>query len=399
MPEAAGKEVPSIEEKRKPRRRWRWQPPRLQRSTGLRSREGRSSKKKKKAAAVAAVAAAARERRAKPVPPWFESGLIFERVSLEKKKDEYTGEELRRRATEKINSLACQITIFTDGSTDHKQENGGAGIYIEDNRSGERHELIFPAGEWCSSFGAECKAMAEALKWLTANLDDAVICTDSLSMHSALMSNDWRNKTNLIVEIKRRVKEIGKRITLLWIPAHCDLLGNDRADDLAKQGSKMRQDDTPVTFEIAKARINRRKWQPTHTRAMDTYQERRQPRADIEKIWPRRVRTLFARLRSGHAKELRQYMYLIDQEDSPTCQACEEDDETIEHVLCHCPALGSKRRAIFPEQPTVAQLTKDPEKCRQLLQERFEDLKLNTEKPVNVGRPSGRRSEPAVALA
>ena len=82
-------------------------------------------------------------------------------------------------------------------------------------------------------------------------------------------------------------------------------------------------------------------------------------------------------------------MYLIDQEDSPTCQAFEEDDESIEHVLFFCPALGLKRRTIFPEQPTVAHMTTDPESCRKLLQERFKDLKINTEETRESGTALG----------
>ena len=66
-----------------------------------------------------------REIQAKPVPPWYEIGIIFERVELEKKKESYSNEELRTRAMEKIASLAFQVTIYTDGSTDGKQENGG----------------------------------------------------------------------------------------------------------------------------------------------------------------------------------------------------------------------------------------------------------------------------------
>ena len=340
-----------------------------------------------------------REQQAKPVPPWYEIELTFERVQLEKRKEDYTDEELKTRALEKIESLACRVTIYTDGSTDGNQENGGAGVYIEDQRTAETYELTFPAGKWCSSFGAECTAMVEALKWLQNNPDDAIICTDSLSMHSTLANNDWRNNTNLIVQIRELIRDIRQKVTLLWIPAHCNLHGNDKADALAKAGTTMQQDNTPVTFAIAKARIMRRKWEPQHPRAIATYQQRRKPVTDVEKKWPRRVRTLFARLRTGHAKELRQYRYLIEKEDEPTCTACEEDEESIEHVLCHCPTLERKRRMLFEEPPTVAHMTNQPEKCRKLLQDRF-DLKLeeNTAQPVREGRPRGRQREPAGAL-
>ena len=94
--------------------------------------------------------------------------------------------------------------------------------------------------------------MVEALKWLQKNPDDAIICTDSLSIHSALANNDWRNNTNLIVQIKELTENIKQKVTFLWIPAHCNLHGNDKVDSLAKTGTMMNQDNTPVTFAIAK---------------------------------------------------------------------------------------------------------------------------------------------------
>ena len=59
-------------------------------------------------------------------------------------------------------------------------------------------------------------------------------------------------------------------------------------------------------------------------------------------MWPRNVRSLYARLRTGHAKELRDYRYKIDQEDDPFCDytGCgQEVAQTIQHVLVDCPAL------------------------------------------------------------
>ena len=100
----------------------------------------------------------------------------------------------------------------------------------------------------------------------------------------------------------------------------------------------MQQDNVPVSFEIAKARILKRKWTPQLSRARATYQERRSPKSEVEKTWPRQVRTIFARLRTGHSKELPQYRYMIEKDDEPTCQEYDDDEETIEHILCHCPA-------------------------------------------------------------
>ncbi|GFR83659.1 hypothetical protein ElyMa_005980700 [Elysia marginata] len=42
------------------------------------------------------------------------------------------------------------------------------------------------------------------------------------------------------------------KATLQWIPAHCNIHGNDMANELAKEGATEMQEDKPVTFSEAK---------------------------------------------------------------------------------------------------------------------------------------------------
>ncbi len=88
------------------------------------------------------------------------------KVGLEKKKAECTEEQLKAIATAKINSYVVNYRIFTDGSTDGKQTNGGAGTYIEDADGREVATYEEPAGALCSSYGGECVAMLRACKWI-----------------------------------------------------------------------------------------------------------------------------------------------------------------------------------------------------------------------------------------
>ena len=103
-----------------------------------------------------------------------------------------------------------------------------------------------------------------------------------------------------------------RRSHLLWIPSHCDIPGNERADALAKEGSELNQDNTPVTHKIVKSKIKARKWAETHKRAIDTYGNRRKPDFKTEKKWPKIVRSQFSRLRTGHAMELKAYQHRLD---------------------------------------------------------------------------------------
>ena len=165
---------------------------------------------------------------------------------------------------------------------------------------------------------------------------------------------------------------------MLWVPSHCQIPGNDEADRLAELGTKLSQSEVPVTSKITQARIRREKWKIDHVRAAQTFQDRRQPRTEIEKNWPRDVRTLYARLRSGHAKELNYYSWLIEKDEDPSCK-CGAEKETIEHVISECPLLDEKRKVLKLQNIKTDIMVKDPEKCRKLLEERFPGLRLRDE--------------------
>ena len=58
-----------------------------------------------------------------------------------------------------MKEITSEVVIFTDGSTDGNQNKGGAGVFIHDRRNDVRERLSYPAGEICSSYGAEGVAL------------------------------------------------------------------------------------------------------------------------------------------------------------------------------------------------------------------------------------------------
>ena len=154
----------------------------------------------------------------------------------------------------------------------------------------------------CSSYTGECVALLEALNWLLENPQTSLICTDSLSLHGSLASNNWKDKDPWLKGIQENIYRNPSQITLFWVPSHCGIKGNEAADRIANEGAEMCQDNFPVTHQIVKAKIKARRWEVTHEQAKNTYKERRKPKVEVEKKWPRHVRSLFARLRTGHAE-------------------------------------------------------------------------------------------------
>jgi len=52
-------------------------------------------------------------------------------------------------------------------------------------------------------------------------------------------------------------------------------------------------------------------------------------------------------------------LHTISLVDIPRCRMCEQEDETVGHVLCECPELSSIRECVFGEVwPTPADIKK-----------------------------------------
>ena len=321
-----------------------------------------------------------RETTTAALPPWRHlSNLTLDQVVLTRPKSEYELDELKRMTMEKLDELEPDTRIYTDGSTDSQQRNGGAGVFITDENGNVLLEASYPAGKICSSYSGEAIAALRALEWVEENgVQKCTIITDSLSLHNSLESNDWKNNDPWLKQIKSILHRIPTTVIMLWIPSHIDVHGNEKADALANAGTTMDQSEIPVSHKTIRSKIKNRKWEISHERAVQMYGDRRGPRVDIEKKWPRDVRRLFQQLRTGHCKLLKKYRFLIDLEDNATCDQCHEGEETLEHVLCRCPALELNRRRHTEGEVTVDMMVTDPETCRRILKGRFPDLEIKT---------------------
>lgn len=328
-----------------------------------------------------------RETTTPPIPPWetFDN-LSIRYVELEKKKSEYKPQELRRMSLEQIEAIDTDLTVYTDGSTSGNQEKGGAGIYIHDRNGETITTMCEPAGTYCSSYSGECMALLHTLKWIARSEIEwkegksILICTDSRSLTDALKQGNWKDTDHWLRESKRTLIGIKSQITLMWIPSHVDIPGNEKADELASIGTTMDQEGIPVSHKIIKAKIKRQGWSITHERARKIYKHRRSPINDVEKKWPRRVRTLFARLRSGHAMQLKAYRHFIELEDDALCEEGCGKEETLEHMLCECVATEAARQRLWDGQVEICMMIDQPETCRKILMTRINELSIEPAK-------------------
>ena len=119
-----------------------------------------------------------------------------------------------------------------------------------------------PCGRYCNNYEAEVIAIKKTVEKIEQGFKDGsmtptmlVILTDSQSALEAIENHE--HETSKLLELLLEtchniIQNYGIELIMQWIPGNCGILGNEKADALAKLGSKMPQPDEKVTYRTAK---------------------------------------------------------------------------------------------------------------------------------------------------
>ena len=279
--------------------------------------------------------------------------------------DQHTGNKaIVEQIVRKLDSYNINTTIYTDGSCDSGISDGGSAVIITTGtaRNPVEIERIMKKGsKFTCSYEEEKRAMIEAVKWMQENQkhDDTIICSDSLSLLTAIDCNSTDTQ-----EIRDRLNTLNGKTLIHWVPSHINIPGNELADKAAKEAAKMDSEEEliPVPFEVAKALIKRTfvDLEPQHPVVAESYKEVSMKKDNL--VNKRKDACLLAQLRSGHCKLLAHYANRIDEKASPICKRCNEEPETVGHWL-KCPATIMERQQHFGKDDVdLGILSRDPER-------------------------------------
>lgn len=248
--------------------------------------------------------------------------------------------ELQQAAAAKIHQqLRGHLLMFTDGSVYRNPPSAAAACRIPELGTTLQCRLPFPA----SSTAAELAGLHLAVDHLAANLptQPVAILTDSRPALQALQHPEQAGVTvSLLLEKLLAVMACGVTLSLHWLPSHVGIAGNEEADAAAKEAHRPA---VPVSRAVAAGDFSRERL--LHLLKAAHPDQRvangKPPRPLREASLERRELRLLLRLRTGSAWPAAR-KFCKGRCTSPDCSRC-GSPETLEHILCFCPALDGPR--------------------------------------------------------
>jgi ribonuclease HI len=264
-----------------------------------------------------------------------------------------------RAVAELFSSLNNQIPegtlrIFTDGAKQQKTNRTTCALHIPSLEVSRAWTLT----EHASIFTAELQAIYQALDYafkMDEHVPAVAIYCDSKSAVSSIASSAPGNNESLhgIRETMASLKSSGTLTTILWIPSHVGIRGNEEADRLATRecssptGTRIKINLSPSE----KISIVRTDWkEKVLLNLKNCLKPCIQSRISTGLVrWlyhkDRGITVCLQRLRSGH-NYLNAFSNRIDQGADPSCRKGCEEIENVNHVLVDCQANEPHRHKL-----------------------------------------------------
>ncbi len=261
------------------------------------------------------------------------------------------------RFIEQIGPQSWQL--YTDGSK--IGEFTGAGFCaIKDREEHERKS--FNLGSLATVYQCELFAIHMASVWAFENLtlpSHLFFLSDSQAAIKAL--NSTQVNSGQVLDIITQLNRLGTihRVEVRWVPGHEGIPGNERADELARQGSSQAPIGPEPFLPIPGNKLTKEVHNLMYKTHLRNYSKLnystkgkiplthylQQHRYSLTKLTGAHYRWM-TWLLTGHSP-LAYFQYRANNFDSPDCQHCPGEQETSEHFLCECVGYMTIRLQVF----------------------------------------------------
>src|SRR5438552_14887278 len=258
------------------------------------------------------------------------------------------------------------ICIYTDGSG----IDGHIGAAAYSPTIAETRQQYLGTESTQNVYAAELYAVKLAIDIVQSSVTKYTNCTiyaDSQAAIAATAKPRRQSGQSIICALLDNIDSLKSQqpninISLIWIPGHMDIPGNEKVDQAAKEAAQSRGSlgaefqhhnlksaRNDVIRQAAKKEWET-EWQNTPgSKQLKKITRKAQAQSGLavyNSIDNRSQAVQIARLRTGHCS-LNQYLHRFNIENSSECSCGNGSEETVEHYLLHCPNYDKQREKLF----------------------------------------------------